>query len=266
MSKELPITLAVIAHNEEHNIRRCLESAASWCAEIVLVVNDCTDGTINIAKDFGATIYEESWHGHRDQKNIALDKATQPWVLAIDADEAISKELEASIRSFIQADGDGANGAYFPRKVWFLGRWITHGDWYPDHSLRLVRRGKGRWGGSREHDKMEVEGKVVKLGGDLFHYSNPSLNSQIEKINYFSDIYLQRQLDAGKRFSAPGAVFRSGWRFVRAYILRLGFLDGYAGFYIAALTAFATLVRHTRLYEWKHSEALRKQYEDRRHH
>lgn len=231
----------------------------------MLVVNDCNDRTVDIAREFGAIIHEETWHGHRDQKNIALGKATQPWILAIDADEAVSPELAQAIQAYIQADGHGTHGAYFSRKVWFLGRWIKHGDWYPDHSLRLIRRGHARWAGSREHDKMEVQGTTRKLHGDLYHYSNPTLNSQIEKINTFSDIYLQRQLDAGKRWSLAHALFRPPWRFFRAYFLRLGLLDGYAGLYIATLTAFATFVRHSRLYEWRHTPEIRERFQPRHH-
>ena len=247
---KLPLSVALIAHNEERNIKRCLSSIAPLASEIVVVVNDCTDRTVEIAKQFGAKIFVDTWHGHRDQKNIALDKTTQPWVFAIDADEEVSDILRGQIAEFIGADGNGHNGAYFPRKVWFLGRWITHGDWYPDHSLRLIRRGKGRWGGSREHDSMKLQGKSKKLSGDLHHYSNPTLNSQIEKINYFSDIYLQRQLDAGKKWSLTHALFRPLWRFFRAYVIRRGFMDGFPGFYAAALNAFAAFVRHSRLYEY----------------
>ena len=141
------------------------------------------------------------------------------------------------------------NGAYFPRKVWFLGRWITHGDWYPDHSLRLIRNGRGIWRGSREHDKMDLDGNALELQGDLYHYSNPTMNSQLRKLEYFSDIFLQRQLESGKRWSAISAIFRGFWRFFRAYIFRLGFLDGFPGFYIAWFTAFSTFYRHSRMYE-----------------
>lgn len=254
VTEKLPISLSIIAHNEEQKIQRCLESVAPWCAEIVLVINDSTDGTKQIAEAFGATIYEESWHGHRDQKNIALGKATQPWILSIDADEEVSAELARRIKAFVQSDGSGANGAYFPRKVWFLGRWITHGDWYPDHSLRLIRKGKGKWTGSREHDKMEVDGNVVKLEGDLFHYSFNDMNDQLSKIPYFADIYLQRMLDRGQKWAAVPAIFRGIWRFFRAYFLRLGFLDGFPGFYIAWFQAFSTFYRHAKLYEHLHSK------------
>ncbi len=253
--ERLPLSLCLIARNEERNLERCLQSAQAWVSEIVVVINDCTDGTAAVARRFGARVYEEPWRGHRDQKNSALEKATQPWVLCLDADEEVSPDLGRAIRRFVQMDDARFAGARFPRKVWVMGRWITHGDWYPDWSLRLLRRGKGRWGGSREHDKLEVQGPCAKLKGDLHHYTFASMNQHLSKVSYFGDIFLARQLDGGKRWCAPLVVLRSAWRFFRAYVLRAGFLDGYPGFYIAAFTAFSTFFRHSRLYEHQHGAA-----------
>lgn len=245
----LPVTLAIIAHNEEVRIGRLLDSCAGLAREIVLVVNDCTDRTVEIAKQHGATVHEETWHGYRDQKNIALEKVNQPWVLALDCDEELSPELRKSIVAFFRSGAaERYEGAYFARKVWFMGRWILHGDWYPDHSLRLFKSHL-RWSGSPEHDKIVVDGPRVKLAGDLHHFSNPTVNDHILKMNTFSDVFLQRQLEAGKRWSLIQTVVRPLWRFFRAYVLRLGCLDGFPGLYIAVATAFATFVRYTRLYE-----------------
>lgn len=254
-SQKLPLSVCVIAHNEADRIRACLDSVKALATEIVLVYNDCTDGTEVIARDdYGAAIYEESWHGHRDQKNIALSKATQPWVLCIDSDEVVSDELARSIRAFVEANDPAWAGASFPRKVWFLGRWITHGDWYPDYSLRLVRNGKAKWAGSREHDKMDLQGESRKLAGDLLHYSFRDLNHQASKIAYFGDIFVERKAANYGPWHTPPVVFRSFWRFFRAYFLRRGFLDGFPGFYIAFFQAFATFYRYSKIYEAKLQE------------
>ncbi|MGF1450148.1 MAG: glycosyltransferase family 2 protein [Opitutales bacterium] len=257
---KLPLSVALIAHNEAHNLPRCLDSVATLAGEIVVVINDCTDATAEIAQSYGATVHEESWHGHRDQKNIALSKVTQPWVLCLDADEVLSPALQEAVQTFIEADDPRFNGAAFRRKVWFLGRWITHGDWYPDWSLRLIRNGQGRWAGSREHDQMQLQGAHQRLYADLHHFSNPTLNRQIEKMAYFGDIFLQRELDKGRRFSLWKATMRPPWRFIRAYLLRRGFMDGFPGLYIAVATAFATFVRHSRLYEYAHDPATRERF------
>lgn len=247
--QKLPLSITLIAHNEAHNIRRCLASVASWASEIIVVINDCTDGTDKIAESYGARVYEHPWRGHRDQKQLALQYVTQPWVFAIDADEEVSDALRESLFTFFKQDATNYAGAYFPRKVWFLGRWITHGDWYPDYSLRLFRHDKGRWAGSQEHDKIALEGRAKKLKGDLHHYSYISLNAQLEKIPYFSDIFLKRLLEKGARWSSFAVVFRAFWRFIRCYFLRLGFLDGFPGFYVACFQGYSTLFRYTRLYE-----------------
>jgi len=252
---KLPLSLVLIARNEAANLPRCLDSVAPWVSEIVVVVNDCTDDTVAIAQKYGAKVHEHAWQGHRDQKNTALNYATQPWILCLDADEEVSPALAASLREFIQRDDANFAGAFFPRKVWFLGQWIKHGDWYPDHSLRLLRRGRGRWGGSPEHDKMELDGPAAKLSGDLSHYTCPSLRENLGKIGYFGDIFLRRQLDRGARFSTANAIFRAGWRFFRGYILRGGFLDGFRGFYIAYSTSYATFYRYALL--WEHEQKQR---------
>jgi glycosyltransferase involved in cell wall biosynthesis len=246
---KLPISVCIISSAEAGRIGKCLASVAGWVGEIVVVLNEeVTDGTEAIAA-FGAKIYRHAWQGFREQKNLALSYATLPWVLALDADEEVSAELRESIvRSFDGGEPRFA-AARFARKVWFLGRWITHGDWYPDRVLRLFRREGGKWAGSAEHCAVEAQGTCVTLAGDLLHYTNPDISSYVNKINYFADVFLQRQLAEKARWSAPGAVFRAAWRFVRAYLIRLGFLDGYPGFFIAASTAYSTLVRHSRLFE-----------------
>jgi glycosyltransferase involved in cell wall biosynthesis len=240
----------MISGAEAGRIGRALASVADWTSEIVVVLNDdVADGTEGAATSFGATIFRHPWHGFRDQKNLALGHATQPWVLLLDADEEVSAELRQSIGQFFTGGQESFAGADFPRKTWFLGRWITHGDWYPDRVLRLFRRGMGKCAGSPEHDKVALQGASAKLEGDLLHYSNPDISSYVRKINYYADLYLQRQLAEKARWSAAGAIFRASWRFVRAYFFRLGLLDGYPGFFIAASTAYSTLVRHSRLFE-----------------
>ncbi len=240
----------MVSGAEAHRIGKTLASVAEWTSEIVVVLDqEVSDGTEGIAASFGAKIHRHPWQGFREQKNLVLGYAACPWVLALDADEVVSPELRESIRRFFDGDQERFVGADFARKVWFMGRWITHGDWYPDRVLRLFRREQGKWAGSPEHCAVEVRGKSTTLPGDLLHYSNPDISSYVNKINYFADVYLQRQLAEKARWSAPAAVFRSAWRFARAYFLRLGFLDGYPGFFIAASTAYSTLVRHSRLFE-----------------
>lgn len=247
--EKLPISVSMIAHNEAHNIGRSIRSVIGFATQVVVVVNDCTDRTMEIARELGAEVHEREWTCHRDQKNIALDLCEQPWVLGLDADEEISPELAINIRKVVENDENALTGYEFSRRNWFLGRWIKHGDWAPDMHTRLFRRNKARWSGDEIHDKIKLEGKRGKLSGFMYHYSNPSLSSQVQKINVFSDAFVSQRIREGKRWNVLEAVFRAHWRFIRAYFLRLGFLDGFPGFYIAVISSFACLNRYSRILE-----------------
>lgn len=240
----------MIARNEAKRLPRSLGSVAGWVEEIVVVVNDCSDDTVAVAESFGAIVSEHPFANMRDQNNVVLGQASRKWVLSIDADEEVSPELKKEIFNFFGSGAiDSVEGAYFPRKLWFMGRWLGHGDSYPDYVLRLFHRDKAKWAGSPEHYQLSLEGRTVKFKEDLLHYSNDSINGHIAKINYFSDAHLKRQLEQGRKFSLAEALFRPVWRFLRAYFFRAGFLDGYPGLYMATATAFATFVRYSRLYE-----------------
>jgi glycosyltransferase involved in cell wall biosynthesis len=247
----LPVSVVIVAKNEAHTLPRCLASAQGWVAETVVALNATTDASEAVARAAGAQVHHVPWRGYRDTKNAALALATHPWVLSLDADEEVSPELRAAITAFLaRADADTFAGARFPRKVWFIDRWITHGDWYPDLSLRLFRRDRARWGGDEfVHEKIVCDGPVATLRGDLHHYSFPTLSSHVAKINLFADLFVRQQVARGKRFSLAAATLRPAWRFLRAYVFKLGFLDGFPGFYIACATAFGTFVRYSRLFE-----------------
>jgi glycosyltransferase involved in cell wall biosynthesis len=247
----LPLSAVIVARNEERNLSRCLDSVRGWTSEIVVALNNTTDQSASLATTAGAQVHVITWQGFRDTKNAALSLSKQPWALCLDADEEVSPELRANIEAFFaRSDRETFSGARFPRKVRFLGRWITHGDWYPDYSLRLVRRDRGRWtGDSFVHEKITCDGPVATLRGDLNHYSFPTLASQVAKIVPFADLFVQQRRAKNAGFSAVEAAVRPAWRFFRGYILRRGFLDGYPGFYIAWANAFGVLVKHSRLYE-----------------
>lgn len=251
MPEPLHLSVVVVAKNEAHTLARCLASVRGWVADVIVVLNDTTDASEAIAVANNARVKHLPWQGFRDTKNAALALARHDWILSLDADEEVSPALRADLAAFF-ARGDHSRyvAARFPRKVWFIDRWITHGDWYPDLSLRLFRRDRARWGGDQfVHEKIDCEGPVARLRGDLHHYSFPTLASHVAKINPFADLFVLQQQAKGTRFSAITAIVRPGWRFFRAYFLKLGFLDGYPGFYIAHATAFSAFVRYSRLYE-----------------
>ena len=247
----LPVSVVIVARNEAATLGRCLSSVRGWTTESIVALNGTTDDSAGVARAHGAAVHTLAWQGFRDTKNAAALLASQPWILWLDADEEVSPDLRAAIKAFLHGPAaEAAAGARFPRKVWFIDRWITHGDWYPDLSLRLVRRDRSRWGGDAfVHERMVCDGPVSTLRGDLLHHSFPTLASHVGKMVPFAELFVRQRKAAGRPFSLAGAVARPAWRFVRAYFLRLGFLDGFPGFYIAWATAFGAFVRHASLYE-----------------
>ena len=253
MADPLPISVVIVARNEWHNLPTCLSSVQGWVAEIVVALNDTTDDSEAVARQFGARVQTIPWQGYRDTKNAALALAAQPWALALDADEQVSPELRESIAAFFSDGRAGRfSGARFPRMAWFMGRWITHGDWYPDYSLRLFRRDRARWGGNAfVHEKVECAGEVATLRGDLYHYPYENLAAQQRKMMTYAELFMRQQgADARSVSASPlSATGHALWRFLRAYILKRGFLDGFPGLVAALVNAHYTFVRYAALYE-----------------
>jgi len=248
----LPISVCIIAGNEAARIRATLDSVAGWTGEIIVVLNDnVQDGTDQIAAGYGAKIFREPWKGHIAQKNSAAEKATQPWILGLDADEVVSPRLRTEMQNLFSAPNrTGDRVAFsFPRCSFYLGRWIRHGDWYPDRKIRLWQRGHAKWGGENPHDTVLVTGPVGRLHGDLLHYSMESLNHHVNKLVVYSDIYVRRQEARGRNVGFFQLCFRPWWRFVRGYFLRRGFLDGWQGLVIARMVATETFLRLAKLRE-----------------
>lgn len=249
----LPISVCMVAGNEAHRIRRALESVAGWTCEIVVITDDAvTDATEEIAASYGAKVIREPWKGISGHRNLASVKATQPWLLALDADEVVSPALRDEISQVLSATGARANAspaAYgFPRCTFYSGRWIRHGDWYPDRIVRLWRNGKGHWSGNL-HEKLIVQGRIVYLRGEILHYSMESLEHQIRKMLKYVDIFVQTQLERGRTVTFLDLLVHPLWRFCRGYLFRLGFLDGWQGFTISWLAAFYTFLRYARVRE-----------------
>jgi glycosyltransferase involved in cell wall biosynthesis len=249
--QRLPISVCMISGAEAHRIRRALDSVAGWAAEIIVVINDnVSDGTDRIAEACGARVFREPWKGHIAQKNSAADKATQPWILGLDADEVVSPQLRAEIENRLRSHpSENAAAFCFPRCSFYCGRWIRHGDWYPDRQTRLWRQGRARWGGIDPHDKLLVDGPVERLRHDLQHYTMETINHQIAKTVAYADTFVRQSEEKGTTAGYFDLLLRPAWRFWRAYLFRLGFLDGWQGLAIAWLTAFYTFLRYVRVRE-----------------
>jgi glycosyltransferase involved in cell wall biosynthesis len=245
--KPFPISVCIIAGNEATRIGRALESVVGWAGEIIVVINhDVNDGTEKIAASFGAKVFRELWKGHIAQKNSAAEKATQPWLLGLDADEEVPPALRAEIERAVDNPGNCA-AFCFPRCTQFCGRWIRHGDWYPDRQTRLWRQGQASWGGVDPHDKLVVQGRVGNLRHDLLHHNAESIDHQIAKISSYSEDFLRDAQARGYGANGFDLFVHPAWRFVRSYFFRLGFLDGWQGCYLAWMTAAYTATRYAKV-------------------
>ena len=248
----LPISVCLIAGAEAQRIRRPLESVAGWTGEIIVVLNEeVGDGTDRIVESFGGRVFREPWKGYVAQKNSAAQKAGQEWILSLDADEVVSPALREEFQSlFANPERLRPFAAFsFPRCTFYGGRWIRHGDWYPDRKVRLWRRGSAEWRGENVHETVVVQGTVGRGKNDLLHYSMDDLNHHVRKAVRYSDLFAQARVANGPGAGWLELRFRPWWRFVRGYFLRLGFLDGWQGFVIARMVAFETFLRYAKLRE-----------------
>lgn len=243
------LSVILITKNEAANIHDCLQSVA-WAGEIIVVDSASTDGTADIARQMGATVHVHAdWPGFGPQKNRALGYASKDWVLSIDADERVTPELRAELERAMQT-GE-ADGYYCPRMSQFCGHFIHHSGWYPDYVLRLFRRDAGRFSDSLVHESVLLTGRSAKLKNPLLHYSYLTTDDVERKVEHYSNAAAQQMLQAGKRSSWLGAALSGGWAFVRTYLIRLGVLDGAAGWNIARMNARTTYLKYRKL------EALR---------
>ncbi|MFI5156710.1 MAG: glycosyltransferase family 2 protein [Chitinophagales bacterium] len=241
------VSIVIITFNEEKNIRRCLESVQGIADEIVVVDSLSTDRTKSICQEFGTRFIEQKFLGYIEQKNFALDQATHDFVLSLDADEAVSGELAASINKI--KEQTNVDGYRMNRLTNFCGKWIRHGSWYPDTKLRLFNRKKGRWGGTNPHDRvvMEDEASVSKIKGDILHYSYNSIEELIAQMNHFTSIQAEAMFLQGKKTSSMNLVLNPMVAFISGYFLKAGFLDGKEGLLIARAVSYATLIKYMKL-------------------
>jgi glycosyltransferase involved in cell wall biosynthesis len=242
------ISACVIARDEADRIAACLASLR-FCDECIVVVDDRSrDATEAIARESGAQVIRRRYDGNVSQKNFALAQAKCTWVLALDSDEVLSDELVVNLRKQIDS-GSRVAGYELQRLTFHLGRWIRHGDFHPDRQLRLFRRDAGRWEGEDPHGHVTVDGLTGRIEGDLEHYSYRDLADQVDRIRSFSPIEAAAMFRSGRASRLRDLVLRPPLRFLRAYVLKAGFLDGWPGFVIASLTAFHVFLKYALLRE-----------------
>jgi glycosyltransferase involved in cell wall biosynthesis len=246
----LEISAVIITLNEERRLGRALDSLAavpSLIDEVLVVDCGSTDATPGIVARHGARLISHPWEGYARQKNFAAEQARHPWVLSIDADEALSPELAAGLAE-LKREGPGETaGCMMRRAACYQGRWIRHSGWYPDWKLRLYDRRRGRWVGDYVHEHVEVDGPVRKLQGDLQHFTCDSFEEHLRSLDRYTTLAAQESLDRGEGWVLLRMVAGPPWKFFETYLLRQGFRDGFPGLVIAGMAGFYVFLKYAKL-------------------
>jgi len=251
----IKLSVVIITFNEERNLARCLGSVLDIADDIVVLDSFSTDKTEEIARRYGATFVQHAFDGHIEQKNRALTYAKHPYVLSLDADEALSPRLKKSI--FEVKMNWQYDGYSFKRLTNYCGNWIRHTSWYPTKKLRLFDIRKGEWGGTNPHDRYILDNGAKRslLKGDLLHYSYYTIGEHIDRITYFSKIVAEAYYKDKRKDGFLRIVFSPIWRLLRDYILKLGFLDGFFGLVISFNSAYGTFLKYVFLREMNMKES-----------
>lgn len=239
------ITAATYGLNSAEYVSDCIGSL-SWADEVLYVDGGSADDTRDRARAAGAKVLENPWTGFRDQLTFISKAAASDWVLILDVDERATPALADEVRR--TAAAPRFDGYYLPRRTRYLGRWLAHGEWFPDYTPRLYRRGKGRYVGE-PHARLVVDGPMGRLREPIRHLGYKDLSEQMRKIELYSDWEARELLGKGTRGAAARALFHPPARFVKGYIVKAGFLDGWPGFVVAVMTAYHVFVKYVKLRE-----------------
>ena len=235
------ISVVLAVFNEEKNLKNCLESVSDLAWEIVVVDGGSTDKTLDIAEEFNAKIIRtNNTPNFHINKNKAIDAATGDWILQLDADEVVSSQLAEEIKRVISLKSE-INGYWIPRRNFFLGKFLAKGGQYPDYTLRLYRRGKGRLPAKDVHEQANVEGQVRYLNNDLLHLKDKDFSSYLERFNRYTDLLSDQIKQASVKvnaFSFMNFIFiKPFFWFLKAYLRHRGYVDGFPGFVFALFSA-----------------------------
>jgi glycosyltransferase involved in cell wall biosynthesis len=244
---KVQLSAVIITYNEERNIRRCLESLIGVADEVVVVDSYSTDGTEEICKSFNARFIRHRFIGHIEQKNWAILQASSPYILSLDADEALSDDLRTSILKVKEKWTH--DGYYFNRLTKYCGKWIRNTSWYPSRKLRLWDARKGNWGGFNPHDRFYLQKSAKKqfLKGDILHFSYYTVSEHLVQMNNFSTILARSYYERGRRVYILSIILHPLWRFVKDFLVKAGFLDGYYGFIVSVNSAHEVFLKYVKL-------------------
>lgn len=252
------LSVIVIVKNEADRIATCLDSVYPIAHEIIVLDSGSTDQSVSIARCYTDKVYETDWPGYGIQKQRALEKASGEWVLSIDADEALSSELQEEIRAVLEKETD-AVGFKLPWAIHVFGQTLKHGR-SARAPLRLFRRQGAKFSDDPVHEKViPSPGRIYRMNGRLMHYTHRDFGHYLTKNRHYAWLGAQRRYELGKRgFGLTGALFRSLWTFVHVYFIQLGFLDGRLGFLVAAMYAQGNFNKYAGLWTLRRTEASKR--------
>lgn len=239
----MEISAVIITHNEADRLPAALESLQGICEEIVVVDSFSSDNTADLARAQGARVVQRAFSDYSAQKNYANSLASCPWILSLDADERLSSVLVDEIVKLKQNEVQGISGFSMPRKTWYLGRFVLHSGWYPDRKVRLFCRERAFWQGII-HERLVLEGDVKPLNGDILHYTYRDISDHVARLNRYSSL-LAKGLERTSALLLMFKALSGPWiTFFRHYVLKRGFLDGFAGLVIALVSAQGTRLKY----------------------
>jgi glycosyltransferase involved in cell wall biosynthesis len=255
MKKQKPtLSIAIITLNEQKNIARCLESLrfsgrGISLLEVIVVDAQSRDKTTAVARKKGAKVFTRAWKGYGNQKNWALDQCRGDWLLSLDADEELTPALVTEIEALVPQVPQDVNGYYLKRRAFFLGKWIRHCGWWPDSQLRLIRRGSGRFSLDPVHEGLSVKGNTPELKEPMNHYTYDSIQQYLDKMNRYSGLAILNVKKKKKIFWIYYLTLAPVFTFIRMFLSRRGFLDGWHGFVVCGLSAFHDFAKYAKLWE-----------------
>jgi glycosyltransferase involved in cell wall biosynthesis len=247
LATRIGLSACIITYNEAERIEACVRSV-SFCDEVIVVDSHSSDDTRERAAALGARVIERDWPGYRSQKQFAVAAARNDWVLCLDADERVSEELRTEIESWRDRGLGDYAACSIPRITEYFGKFLRHGNAYPDRLVRLFDRRRGGWVGQEIHENTRVEGPVVRLRGHLEHYSYRSLSDHHHRMQRYAELMGQALYAAGRRCGLGKVLLNPQWRFFRGYVLRLGFLDGWRGLVFALVESNYVRRKYLHLY------------------
>lgn len=245
--KRRKISATIITLNEETLLGACLESV-TWADEIIVVDSGSSDRTVEIARKYTDKVLRHDWPGYSAQKNWAVEQASHDWVLSLDADERITPALQAEMIGILE-QASPSPGYYIARKNFFLGKWIRYGGWYPDHTLRLFDRKKGKFADRMVHEAVEIDGTPGFLQNPMEHYTYRTLNDYHERAGRYTTLAALEMHRSGRPFRSIDLLVRPFLTFFKMYLLRQGFREGLNGFLLSALYGYYVFLKYAKLWE-----------------